>query len=156
MVIISEIRARERYPGVQAELIRHDTQPFVRNDAHNCLQALLVIEELAVYGAEVSEKVSELALSDKSLCRNVKLIEGLLCGDPASTTGSRAVRDPSPNKELEGQERQRGFTGIAIRTVRLFVVRICDWCRVDHAVMFHANNGIIVDSGESKVLLISA
>ena len=95
-------------------------------------------------------------MEDKSLWRTMSPIGALLCRAPTSTTGCRVVRDPALNVELQAQGRHRGFTAIASRTDGVFAVKIRDGCMVDHAVMVDANAGIIVDSEETDVLLLSA
>lgn len=83
-------------------------------------------------------------------------IGALLCRASGFTTGYREARDAAPNIELQTQERNHGFRAIASRTNGVFVFRMRDECRVDHAVIEDANAGIIADSEGTDALLLSA
>lgn len=65
------------------------------------------------------------------------------------------VRDTALNVELQAQERNCGLRAIASRRKEVFIVRMHDGRRADHAILFDANAGIGLHAEESHIFLLS-
>ena len=67
-------------------------------------------------------------------------------------TGCRVVRDEKVQRAIQDGERIAPFLVHAARRTGVFIVRILEEKRVDHAVVMDVYNGVIIDSEERKAL----
>ena len=67
----------------------------------------------------------------------------------------RAVRDGESQRAIQSADRGAAFRVLAAKRSGIFIVRLQEVKLVDHAVVVHADAGVIVDSTETTAIVLT-
>ena len=93
---------------------------------------------------------------DSRLWQSLKPLSVLLDAARSSVVRCRIVRDQELQQAIQNSDRCFAFNKIAARREGVFLVRLREDARVDHAVVVDAGRRVIIDSEETFALALSA
>ena len=106
----------------------------------------------ACSGLVAAEALEHVLKNESRILQNFRAVGELF---QESVTGGRVVRDEEVQRCIQDGERIAPFRVLAAWRTGVFIVRILEEKRVDHAVVVDAYNGMVIDSEERPTLELS-
>ena len=130
-------------------------QPRRTAATHDCVRGALVNAVFALRGAGAADEVEGRIDEDPRIFSCFKPLGLILHGAREAFIQCRAVRDGESQRAIQSADRGAAFRVLAAKRSGIFIVRLQEVILVDHAVVVHADAGVIVESTETTAIVLT-
>ena len=155
-VRVSGIGARGGVNWAVSSLREVPGQPRCTAAKYGCVKAAVINAVYAFRGTSAANVVEEVIGDDTGVYYNFRPLGRVFQRARETIIGCRVAREENIQMAIQSADRWAAFRALAGRTTGVFIVRLQEVRRVDHAVVVDAGARVIIDSEEATAIELSA